>query len=97
MPEPKTYAPMSGKEHIFADGGSILKLSGKADKIIAFINEHANDKGYINLTVSRRKTPGQYGDTHSVALDTWKPKGESVPPQAATTETKDDDGSEFPF
>lgn len=74
MAEQKIYAPLSAVEKEFANGGSILKLSGKADKLIEFIRANANDKGYINLVVGKRREIGQYGDTHSVTLDTWKPK-----------------------
>ena len=59
MADDKIYAPMSAKEKKFNDGGSALNLSAKADKLIAWINEHANEKGYINLVVSPRREVGQ--------------------------------------
>lgn len=69
----KIYAPVSIKA-IEAKFGPILKWSGKADKIIAWINEHKNDKGYINCEITERKSVGEYGDTHSMTLNTWTPK-----------------------
>ena len=75
MAETKTYVPKcSAKEITFQDGGSLLKLSFNAASLLEFVRNHSNEKGYLNLLVSARKTPGQYGDTHSVYLDTWKPK-----------------------
>ena len=32
-----------------------------------------NEKGYINLVVSKMKNPNQYKQTHTVYVDTWKP------------------------
>ena len=31
----------------------------------------ANDKGYVSMTVFKRKEPGQYGDTHYVIEDDY--------------------------
>ena len=71
MPE-KVYLKCRAKAR---DGkyGRFIALGVKADDLIAFVNEHTNDRGYINLTISERKEVGQYGDTHSVALDTYEP------------------------
>lgn len=79
MSEAKTYAPGSVKEHTFHDGGSVLKIGANAEKLIAFIQTHANSKGYINLCVSKRKSVGQYGETHCMWLDTWEPKSKASP------------------
>jgi len=32
-----------------------------------------NDKGWINLDLSQRASPSQYGDTHSLSHNDWKP------------------------
>lgn len=71
----KIYVPKSGaKEITFQSGKKILKLNFKANELIAFLNQHKNDKGYVTLGVSERREVGQYGDTHCVWLDTWKPQ-----------------------
>ena len=76
MAEPKIYVPKSSaKEVQFQDGGSIIKLSFNAAVLAQFARDHANEKGYLNLTLAKRREPGQYGDTHSICLDTWKPTG----------------------
>ncbi len=75
MAEPKTYIPnSSAKEVRFDDGGAILKISFKSKELVDFIRVNTNDKGYFNIGVSPRREAGRYGDTHSVWLDTWKPK-----------------------
>lgn len=74
MAESKIYVPKSSAKQVnFRDGGSLLKLSFKADEMIAFLQQHRNEKGYVNLCVTERKTPSQYGDTHCCWLDQWKP------------------------
>ena len=76
MPDPKTYVPRASvKEHVFPDGGKLLKIGFHAETVAAFLKEHANEKGFVNLVVARRKQPGQYGETHTLYLDTYKPKG----------------------
>jgi hypothetical protein len=82
--EPKIYVPKcSVKEHEFRNGGSILKMGIHAETMIAFLKEHANEKGYVNLAIGKRKEQGKYGDTHAVTLDTWKPSGQAEPGRSA--------------
>jgi hypothetical protein len=70
----KVYVKGSAKLRTFGNGGSVINLSLHAEDLIALAKEHANAKGYLNLTVAERQTPGKYGDTHSVYLDTFTPK-----------------------
>jgi hypothetical protein len=99
MATDKIYAPVNAKEKVFQDGGNIINFGGKADKLIAFIEQHKNAKGYINLVMARRKTPGQYGDTHTVYLSTWTPKDEPAdpPPQRSPENVSQEDGQSLPF
>jgi len=39
------------------------------------LSQYVNDKGYVNMTMSKRKEPGQYGDTHYFTLNEWSPEG----------------------
>ncbi len=60
------------KEKLFEDGGSVLNVGiSKADleKMLTMVNQ----KDYINLKISKRREPSQYGHTHSMVVDTWKP------------------------
>ena len=95
----KTYVPKSSaKEKTFDDGGSIIKLSFHADTLADFARNHQNERGYINMNVTRRKTPSERGDTHSISLDTWQPTkqpGQAAP--AATRPAPADRDSSVPF
>jgi len=76
----KTYLKCSAKAHTFNNGDQIIKLSFKDTDIAAFVREHKNERGYVNLIISQRREVGQYGDTHSVSLDTWQPPKPSGQP-----------------
>lgn len=47
--------------------GEILSLSLKLEDMQKIVN----DRGYVNMTVLRRREPGQYGDTHYVVEDDY--------------------------
>ena len=38
------------------------------------LEEHKNEKGYVNLVMSKRKEVWKYGETHSFKLNDWKPE-----------------------
>jgi hypothetical protein len=38
-----------------------------------------NGKRYLNLNISEKRDVDQYGFTHSVAVDTWKPEAKAQP------------------
>lgn len=83
MSEPKTYCnAIIIKSKKFDDGGEILKASVKVDDLVAFLNQHAVN-GWVNLDITRRREPSDKGVTHSVALNTYKPKEQASAP--ATT------------
>ena len=46
-------------------------------------NEHItkanNGKRYLNLNIAEKREVDQYGYTHSVAVDTWKPEAKAQP------------------
>lgn len=73
--EQKIYVPKSSAKeiHFERSGKTILKLNFKVQDLIAFLGQHKNEKGYITFGVSPRREVSQYGDTHCVWLDTWKP------------------------
>jgi hypothetical protein len=76
--EQKAYAPISAREITFQSSGkTILKMGINVAKLKAWLDEHVNEKGYVNLGISSRKEVSQYGETHTVWLDTWKPDGRS--------------------
>lgn len=70
----KVFLKCSAKEKTFSNGGSIIKVGVKVADLIAFAEKHANERGYLNLTIGSRREVGQYGDTHTVTLDTFTPR-----------------------
>ena len=92
--EQKTYCNgVSAKQITFQSGKTILKLGVNVDKMIAFLQQHRNAKGFVNLGISERKEVGQYGDTHTVWLDTWSPESakQSNPVTPRSPQEKSDD------
>jgi len=69
----------SGKERTFDGGGSIVTISVDVDKLIDACKDYGytpdSGKRYIKLKVNQRRETDQYGNTHSVEVDTWKPDG----------------------
>lgn len=75
------------EEKTFNDGGSILKVDINAKDMVDFLKQHKNDKGYVKIVISKRKTPGEKGQTHYAYLDTWQPST-SVKTQGVKTPQK---------
>jgi len=48
--------------------GDMMNLSLKLEDMQKIVNE----KGYVNMTVMKRKEPGQYGDTHYVVENDYQ-------------------------
>jgi hypothetical protein len=70
----KVFLKCSAKQKQFDNGGSVINLGVKAMDLIAFAQAHTNERGYVNMVISERREVGQYGDTHSVSLDTYVSK-----------------------
>jgi hypothetical protein len=71
MAEEKIYVGAAKEFGQYGDLKVSICVYGK-DKETIIVKP--NEKGWINLIVSKRKEPDQRGNTHSVRLDTWKPK-----------------------
>lgn len=83
----KTWVPgASAKEKTFSDGGALIKLGFKVADLIEFAKQNGNAAGYLNLTLSRRREVGRFGETHSVYLDDYVPKGGGQPRQPEMAE-----------
>lgn len=65
----KKYIGGSAKQ-VETQYGGILNLSLK----LSDMQEIVNEKGYVNMSVMARKEPWQYGDTHYVCENDYKPK-----------------------
>lgn len=53
--------------------GEIINLSLKLEDMQKIVNE----KGYVNMSVMKRKEPGQYGDTHYVVENDYQKNREA--------------------
>lgn len=63
-----------GKEKVFDDGGSIIRLSF-GPKDTKKINEiAAANGGWVNIDISKRREVSDKGYTHYGTLNEWKPK-----------------------
>ena len=67
-----------GKKREFSNGGSITTISIDLDTIEQYFEQYGkrgknNGKRYITLKVASKREEDQYGNTHSVEIDTWKP------------------------
>lgn len=78
----------SGKDKEFADGGHLLTVTLNIDELLANYEQYGfttnAGKRTIKVKVSRRREVGQYGETHTVELDTWKPENASQSTQNAS-------------
>ena len=61
-------------EHKFDSGDVITKLSFRKDEFIEWLNQHVNEKGYVNVIVGKGQSGKLYG-----RLDTWQPKPSNQP------------------
>lgn len=86
---------ISLKEFKFASGDVVINAGINVDALIKQLEElksKANDKGYINTKIVKRKEVSQYGHTHYMQLDTWQPKE-----QSPTNEPIKDNSDGLPF
>lgn len=76
-----------------------MKLSLHAETIAQFLHEHKNEKGYCNLVVCERREADKYGNTHYIALDTWKPDASRTgsKPAPSNEPPPNNDSDDVPF
>lgn len=67
----KTYIEWTSCKAVTGQFGEFFNISINVEKL----QQYANEKGYVNMTMSKRKEVGQYGDTHYFTLNEWKPEG----------------------
>jgi len=92
MAAPKIYAPGQAKERQ-TPFGPVVRWGVKVEDLIAFAQQHVNERGFINVDIVPRRETGRYGETHSVVLDTYvKGSGQHAPSNSGPV-----DGSDLPF
>ena len=103
MNEKHNYAPSVSVKEKDGKFGKFLSVGIKVEPFIEWMNANTNSRGYVNLIISPRREVGQYGDTHSVYLDTWEPKPQGqemrrdnpAPQTAAVAAMEDEDSVPF--
>ena len=68
----KTYINGSSCKAIQWQFGEFFNISFKVEEL----QKYANEKGYVNLTMSKRREVGQYGDTHYFTLNEYNPEAQ---------------------
>ena len=78
----------SGREVSFDNWSSIVNVTLNLAELKEHIYDY-NGKKYVNLTVGARKEPDQFGKTHYVKINTFKPE-EKKAKSEKVAEPKDD-------
>lgn len=73
--------------------GEIINLSLKLEDMQKIVNE----KGYVNMSVMKRKEPGQYGDTHYVVENDYQKNHEASGASAPSTPSTKSAEMDVPF
>jgi len=68
----KTYADGMNFKTAKTKFGAILKIGINAEKMIAFLNQNKNEKGFVNIDVMKRKQESEFGETHYAVLNEYK-------------------------
>lgn len=66
----KTYIDWASCKAINGQFGEFFNMSFNVEKL----QQYVNDKGYVNVTMSKRREPGQYWDTHYFTLNEYNPE-----------------------
>lgn len=66
----KTYIDGTSCKAVNWQFGEFFNISFNIEKL----QQYANEKGYVNVTMSKRKEPGQYWETHYFTLNEWNPE-----------------------
>ena len=66
----KTYIEWASCKAINGQFWEFFNISFNIEKL----SKYANDKGYVNLTMSKRREVWQYWDTHYFTLNEYNPE-----------------------
>lgn len=81
MSEQKVYVGNATEKQ--GNYGTWHKISFSREDV-ELLMQNLNEKGYVNVVMNKRRQPSQYGATHSLNIDFWKPEPQQMPqpPQA---------------
>lgn len=68
---------VGGAKEMSGSFGSFHKISFSNNDLNVLM-QNLNAKGYVNLAMNKRREPSQYGQTHSLVIDTWQPDAQQV-------------------
>ncbi len=68
-------------------GSTLISMNVRASDFIAFLNEHTNEDGFVNIDIWPSTKEGSKF-SHNAQLNTWKPDAtKSTTPAPTTTQT----------
>ena len=65
----KVYINGISIKEVSGQFGTFFNISINMEKLV----QYQNEKGYVNITASKRKEVSQYGETYSCVLNNYKP------------------------
>lgn len=91
----KTYIDGTSCKAISGQFGEFFNVSMNIEKL----QQYANEKWYVNMTMSKRREVGQYGDTHYFVLNEYNPEATSWDNSSAPAKESNDEisVSDVPF
>jgi len=91
----KTYIDGTSCKAINGQFGEFFNISINVEKL----QQYANEKGYVNMTMSKRREIGQYGDTHYFTLNEYNPEAQQNNNSTPDNNNSSDDVSveDLPF
>lgn len=91
----KTYIDGTSCKAINGQFGEFFNISINVEKL----QQYANEKGYVNMTMSKRREVGQYGETHYFTLNEYNPEAQQNNNSAPANNNSSDDISveDVPF
>ena len=85
----------SGKKKVFQDGGSVINCMITMDGLAQIFKDHGfttqNGVKKLKLIIGKRREIDQYGNSHYVQIDTWKPE------QKTTSQQPEEFEDDIPF
>ncbi|OGZ04953.1 MAG: hypothetical protein A2845_04435 [Candidatus Lloydbacteria bacterium RIFCSPHIGHO2_01_FULL_49_22] len=88
-------------EKIYVGKGKVVGQYGNISFSVELdaLQPHAfeyNGKRYVKLIMSQMRQPDQYGKTHTVQIDTWKPDQNAAKPEATARASTSQPVVEYP-
>ncbi len=80
----KTYIDWASCKAINWQFWEFFNISFNIEKL----TQYANEKGYVNVVMSKRKEAGQYWETHYFTLNEWNPEANQNSNSAKPSQNK---------